>query len=60
MLLKKYSNFKDIINEFDFGIHPKSSLSDESVFDEFVSLASPEMVPIEESTKESVKNKIQI
>ena len=49
--IEKYSNFKDIINEFDFGIHPNVSLSDESVFDEFVSLASPEMVPIEESSK---------
>ena len=39
--IEKYSNFKNIINEFDFGIHPNVSLSDDSVFDEFVILASP-------------------
>lgn len=51
--LEKYFNFKQRVNEIDFKIDSKVSLSDESVFDEFASLASPEMVPIEQSIKQN-------
>ena len=56
-VIQKYSVLKNVFNDFDLAIDPNVLLSDESVFDEFVSLASPEMVPIEQSQKQIINQK---
>ena len=52
-----FSNIKDFFHSFKLGFNNSVSLSDESVFDDFASLASPEMVPIDEHIKKKDKFK---
>ena len=52
-----FLNIKDFFHSFKLGFNNSVSFSDESVFDDFASLASPEMVPIDEHIKKKDKFK---
>ena len=53
-----FSNIKDFFHSFKFDFNNSVSLGDESVFDDFASLASPEMVPIDEHIKKKEQFKL--
>ena len=53
--IEKIDGFKNYISTFK----DKNNFSDESIFDDFASLASPEMIPIEQTLKSNIISKVK-